>query len=636
VISYAVALLFFLQLLTSFVAANYALGLLNNELPPESVSAAFLLSPLLLMLRKRWPARIAFSLFMVVAVARLAVPFTEDTRPIVLVSGFGVATSLFLLPLLVMSHERSKAASTLTSSLALAVAAYIALRALGSGVDVSMSGAMSFILWPLTALALWRWPRGSGLPSEGKTTASGLLVTSLCLGIVAALTLIYFAFSAPNVLSNWTRESNITVSGLVLGALVTWWTLLALGSASCFGKHWSLTAGTAVLGILLVLSVLGHQARFPAEPTSYPLPEPTTSGWITAAFILTLLLWPLILFAFHTIAQKLQMLQPSTRQLALGFGLGAVFLGAISFAQILTTTYDYAPAVGSLFRDKFWLVVALPAACLVAALVAVSPCRLTPLRPSLTSVSAMIALALMALGGAVYVQANPAPSAPETSLHIVTFNVQQGYDVDNRRSIDGQLALLRRLDADIIGLQESDTNRVAGGNDDLVRYFADQLDMYSYSGPKTVTGTFGIALLSRYPIFEPRTFYLFSEGEQTAVITAKVTVSGETFNVFVTHLGNGGPLEQQREVLSLASPLSDVVLVGDFNFRPDTEQYRVTTELLEEAWATRWPAGEDATGSTRPRRIDYVFVSPGTEVLDAEYVDTPVSDHPALVVQIVW
>jgi endonuclease/exonuclease/phosphatase family metal-dependent hydrolase len=322
--------------------------------------------------------------------------------------------------------------------------------------------------------------------------------------------------------------------------------------------------------------------------------------------------------------------------LAVGFGLGAGFLGAASFAEILTTTYDYVPVIGPLFRDRFWFVVALPTACLVAALLAVIPSQLSALRPSPAFAGGLVALALVALGGAAYVQANPASPAPRTSLSVVTFNVLQGYDADNRRSIDRQLALLRSLEADIIGLQESDTNRVASGNDDLVRHFADELDLYSYAGPKTVTGTFGIALLSRYPIDEPRTFYLFSEGEQTAVIIAKVRVADRAFNVLVTHLGNGGPLEQQNEVLALASGLPDVLLLGDFNFRPATDQYLVTTRLLEEAWAKRWPSGEDASGSTQSRRIDYMFVSPGTEVLEAEYMDNRVSDHPVLVVQIAW
>ena len=49
---------------------------------------------------------------------------------------------------------------------------------------------------------------------------------------------------------------------------------------------------------------------------------------------------------------------------------------------------------------------------------------------------------------------------------------------------------------------------------------------------------------------------------------------GKTYNVFVTHLGNGGPPIQQAEVLDLVRGEENVILMGDFNFTPDTQQYQ--------------------------------------------------------------
>ena len=222
---------------------------------------------------------------------------------------------------------------------------------------------------------------------------------------------------------------------------------------------------------------------------------------------------------------------------------------------------------------------------------------------------------------------------PDETLRVCTYNIQQGYDAQGQLNVDGQLALLRRIDADVIGLQESDTNRAAGGNADVVRYLADRLGMYSYYGPKTVPGTFGIALLSKYPIEGARTFYMCSVCEQTATIEARIQIGETTYNVYVTHLGNDGPIVQQEAVLEeLAS--EHVILMGDFNFRPDTAQYRMTTEVLDDAWALRWPQGTDDEGRQFPRRIDHVFVSPGTDVVAARYYTEPESDHPALVVEI--
>jgi endonuclease/exonuclease/phosphatase family metal-dependent hydrolase len=169
--------------------------------------------------------------------------------------------------------------------------------------------------------------------------------------------------------------------------------------------------------------------------------------------------------------------------------------------------------------------------------------------------------------------------------------------------------------------------------------------MYSYYGPKTVPGTFGIALLSRYPIRNPRTFYLYSyesqngmlvDLEQTAAIEVEVVVGDRVFDVFVTHLGNDGPVVQQREVLPEVDGKENAIFLGDFNFDPDSEQYSLTTVLLDDTWAVRLPGvdkrGVDFTGEG----IDHIFVTPGTRVVDAQYWPEPESDHPAVTADIEW
>ena len=193
---------------------------------------------------------------------------------------------------------------------------------------------------------------------------------------------------------------------------------------------------------------------------------------------------------------------------------------------------------------------------------------------------------------------------------------------------------MRDADADIIGLQETDTTRISGGNADTVGYFASKLNLYSYYGPKTVVGTFGIALLSRYPIENARTLYLYSVGEQAAMIEADIPVGTKTLHVVVTHLGNGGPIVQQQEVLKAVAGHRNTVLMGDLNFEPDTAQYRLTTQTLVDAWLQQWPHGVDGHGRRFDRRIDHIFVTPGTVLNDVEYITAPESDHPALLAEI--
>jgi endonuclease/exonuclease/phosphatase family metal-dependent hydrolase len=123
---------------------------------------------------------------------------------------------------------------------------------------------------------------------------------------------------------------------------------------------------------------------------------------------------------------------------------------------------------------------------------------------------------------------------------------------------------------------------------------------------------------------------MYSQGEQTATIRAQIEVDGVQYNLFVTHLGNGGPMVQQEAILAEAAGLENVILMGDFNFRPDTEQYQHTVALLDDAWLSFWPGGDDGSGIDPEKRIDHIFLSPYLEILDARFNTKPEADHPAL------
>jgi endonuclease/exonuclease/phosphatase family metal-dependent hydrolase len=389
----------------------------------------------------------------------------------------------------------------------------------------------------------------------------------------------------------------------------------------------------------LVFSILILQAPFSPDPGAYPFYADVHQGWIEILSMLMLLFSGIITVDFFVMARDLAAMRPSWRALGGGFGLGSLFLLLMIFAHVFTTVYDYIPVVGPLFRDRFWLVYLVCSACMALPLLLARGELHKPITPGppVHYGSLLMIIALAGYLGASMLSASPEPApANPGSLRIFTYNIQQGYSEAGQRNYHGQLAVLRAADADLIGLQESDTNRIAGGNADLVRYLADRLDMYSYYGPSPVVGTFGIALLSRFPIENPRTFYMYSQGEQTAAITAQVTAGAHTFNIFVTHLGNGGPLIQQQHFLSEVTRKGDVIAMGDFNFRPDSEQYRLTTASLADAWLLKWPTGQDDEGTNPVDRIDHVFLSDGIKVMDAEYWVGPASDHPAVLVEIGW
>ncbi len=651
---YSLLLLLFFQLCSDFVEAIYVFGLLGTSIPVEIASVLLFLSPVILLLLPKglagWPLVVVGETMLVCRVAEALL----DPRGKMLVAGLGVACFLLLFPSLLHNREDAEgemSGRVLGLGLTTALALSGLLRAIGSGSDISAQGSTQAIGWILAIAAgvllltvRKRTPVSTaGDPARHRPLSAGR-TAGLCLGLSGVLVLGYFALTSPTVIARWTGASYLLIVPLVAGMLCLTGLVLALRT----GWLAALRPGPVLLWnvlfvVALVWTILGHQIRFPASPGGYPLAEPPVTLVQHIPLVLMLLLLPVIVVDWMLFVRALVAGRPSPRVLGLGFTLAALYVLFMVFAQIFTTVYDYIPVVGPFFRDRFDLVFLLAglAVTLPVLLVGRGAVRSTGAAGEIRLAGALpvvlVLVAVATLAGAVVTAARPAAPAPgQRALKIFTYNIQQGYDSGGRRNYDGQLDILRAEDADIVGLQECDTARIANGNADVVRYFADRLHLHSYYGPKTVAGTFGIALLSKYPIDNPRTFYMYSKGEQTATIAAQITTGGKTFNVFVTHLGNGGPLVQQQAILQEVAGKENVILMGDFNFRPDTEQYRQTTAVLDDAWVLRWPEGNTGQGVEFARTIDHIFVSKGTRVPDCCYLPGPASDHPAQAAMIEW
>ncbi len=261
--------------------------------------------------------------------------------------------------------------------------------------------------------------------------------------------------------------------------------------------------------------------------------------------------------------------------------------------------------------------------------------------------SQKIALGLMSLvcistiiTSAVLTPNPPYMNGNPDSLRILTYNLQQGANDDALKNYDGQLDLIREIDADIIGLQES--SKIAG-NSDVVLYFAEKLNMYSYFGPRGVTGTTGVALLSKYPIIETRTLYHFCEDvdkKQTATVEAKIQVGDTIITAYNTHTFGRMETKVQlvQDVIERCKDDEKVFFIGDFNFREGSEGYNVTTTHFVDPWVEMWPSRVDDQGVNATRRIDFMFLTNDFTILDCRYEDWNriESDHPAGWVEVTW
>ncbi|MBN1536477.1 MAG: endonuclease/exonuclease/phosphatase family protein [Anaerolineales bacterium] len=634
---FALIFLLFFQLVPDFIESVYTFGLMGTDIPPQIISILFFFSPCLLLLFPRLISdRTMYLLAALSALAR-AVEVAAGPSGKMLASGFGVGCLFLLLPAIcfhLSSSDDHDKLSDLKVGLLISVTMVILLRSLGAGSDISLTYPWVSLMLALFLLGisvvLWRASEGKHVRQVEKFSGNILV---LSVGVTGCLMVLYFAFISPTVLARWSElDYRFIVGWLVLSLAVYLW-LMSQNLLERLPILW-VWLWNGIFIVSGVIALLIYQEPFSLESGAYPFYQREIQLWQHIPFVIFIALCPIVLHNFHLFVKEITKTKPLPRALGGGFLLGAFFFLIVMLAQVFTTVYDYIPVVGPWFRDRFWLVFLLAGLGMGLPIFVVKgeanrehdmqmPPLLTPI---------LITMLAISLIWVVFSQPTPDTIEKKPTITVLTYNIQQGYSPAGERNYEEQMALIRSLSPDIIGLQESDTARFSGGNADIVRTFSQGLGMYAYYGPRTVTGTFGIALLSLYPIENPRTFFMYSLGEQTASIEATITIKDKKYHILVTHLGNDGPIIQQENILKQLEGKQNVIAMGDFNFEPTTEQYRLTTQSFADAWVL--------TGSPLPptlqaeKLIDHFFVSTEIPVLSVEYIDSPVSDHPAVVMEV--
>lgn len=115
--------------------------------------------------------------------------------------------------------------------------------------------------------------------------------------------------------------------------------------------------------------------------------------------------------------------------------------------------------------------------------------------------------------------------------------------------------VLKELELDVIGLLETDQQRIIMGNRDTTQFLAEELEMYVDYGPGPNKHTWGCALLSKFPILNSTHHLLPSPvGELAPAIHATLDVYGKLVDVFVFHSGQEeDPLDRKLQSEYLAN-----------------------------------------------------------------------------------
>lgn len=140
------------------------------------------------------------------------------------------------------------------------------------------------------------------------------------------------------------------------------------------------------------------------------------------------------------------------------------------------------------------------------------------------------------------------PYHPDSkSITAGIWTIHFGIDNDMWSSERRMAALIKEAELDLIGLLESDEQRIIMGMRDSTQYLAEDLGMWVDYGPGPNKHTWGAALLSKFPIVNSTHHLLPSPvGELAPAIHAVIDAYGTLVNVFVFHSGQEEDPEDRR------------------------------------------------------------------------------------------
>jgi endonuclease/exonuclease/phosphatase family metal-dependent hydrolase len=255
-------------------------------------------------------------------------------------------------------------------------------------------------------------------------------------------------------------------------------------------------------------------------------------------------------------------------------------------------------------------------------------------------------------------------------MRIATFNILSGRSPEDDRVDEARYAeAVKRLDADLLGLQEVDRNQPRSQHADLTAIAAEAMGALEHRFVAALHGTpavwtastgeeqpdsaaYGVAFLSRYPVtgwqvvrlppapgrvphrWHGRLLPDWVRDEPRVAVVADVELPSGPLRVVTTHLSflRGWNLRQLRVLtkgLTTASPASTastapLVVMGDLNMgRRPAERL---TGLRPLATGSTFPAASPAV------QIDHLLASPdGPSARSGGPVRLPMSDHCALV-----
>jgi endonuclease/exonuclease/phosphatase family metal-dependent hydrolase len=241
------------------------------------------------------------------------------------------------------------------------------------------------------------------------------------------------------------------------------------------------------------------------------------------------------------------------------------------------------------------------------------------------------------------------------TVQVLVYNIHAGKDAPGVDNLERLSELIRSTNADIVLLQEVDNGTKRSGNVNQPALLAERTGLHAAFGSALDYdgGKYGIAILSRWPILVDTLIHLpvdppqeraGGSHEPRGALRVIVKSPYGRLAVINTHLdATAVDRWRRQEADSIVSVVAQtltterlVIAGGDFNSTPESAvQVAVRGGGLRDSWM-ECNGGQGFTfpDDTPVKRIDYLFLTGDIRCTSAHVINTRVSDHRPLLVQL--
>jgi endonuclease/exonuclease/phosphatase family metal-dependent hydrolase len=230
-------------------------------------------------------------------------------------------------------------------------------------------------------------------------------------------------------------------------------------------------------------------------------------------------------------------------------------------------------------------------------------------------------------------------------IKVMTFNIHHGKGIDKQADLSRIAEVIEKSDVDIIGLNEVDKHFSKRSLfEDQTSWLAKQLKLESFFSPSLSIKSknspevrqYGNALLSRYPIVSKKTRsfnYIPGLIEGRSLLDATIQINKKLYQIMVTHLSLNPFLHRKQTdfiIDQFQTYPHPIIIMGDWNMKPRSRGWRRLTNKVQDTWNVSGKGPGYTYPSHRPyMRLDYIFVSPGLQVVKTEVITKTLesSDH---------